>query len=322
MAISGCQTHAVQSKLSVSTAFFSPNGWAVAVLVSSIFSGSLVAQSLPGTHTESRAEELLEKHASLAGQLATNSYARPLVLESSETSSMVNGNAYAVLDAPFSTVGATLKSPKRWCDVMILHINTKYCRAASDTSQSALDVYVGKKSAQALADAFALAFAFRVVPSGPDFLFVQLTADKGPLGTSNYRIELRAVPLPEGKTFMHLRYSYAYGLAGRLAMQTYLATVASDKVGFTQIGQGPKPIYVTGMRGTVERNTMRYYLAIDAYLASLSAPPAQQLNLRLERWFDATEHYPLQLHEVDRDSYLSMKKIEYQRQLTTSGSPG
>lgn len=301
---------------------FSPIFCGLVLGVSSFFCSALFAQVNPGALAESGAEALREKQASLVGQLASNPFARPLVLESSETNSMVKGNAYAVIDAPFGTVGATLKSPKRWCDVMILHINTKYCRAASDAAQSVLDVYVGKKSEQALADAFALAFSFRVVASGPDYLSVQLNADKGPLGTSDYRIELRAIPLPEGKTFMHLRYSYAYGLTGRLAMQGYLATVGSGKVGFTQIGQGAKPVYVTGIRGTVERNTMRYYLAIDAYLAALSVPAGQQVNTRFERWFDATEHYPLQLHEVDRASYLSMKKMEYQRQQAAAGSSG
>ena len=62
------------------------------------------------------------------------------------------------------------------------------------------------------------------------------------------------------------------------------------------------------MRGTVERNTMRYYLAIEAYLDSLDKPPAQQLDARLRQWFDATEQYARQLHEVDKESYLAMQQ--------------
>ncbi len=264
--------------------------------------------------SEQNATALLEKHAELASQLAGSPYGRPLYLESSETSSMVNGNAYAILDSPFSAVSATLKSPKRWCDVMILHLNTKYCRATSDTSPSVLNVNIGKKTEQELADAFALEFAFRLASASPTYLSAQLNADKGPLGTSNYRIELRAMPLPEGKTFMHLRYSYGYGMAGKLAMQGYLATLGSGKVGFTQVGQGQKQGYVGGMRGAVERNTMRYYLAIEAYLASLGRPADQQFNARLDHWFNATEQYARQLHEVDKSSYLVMKKNEYMRQ--------
>ena len=78
---------------------------------------------------------------------------------------------------------------------------------------------------------------------------------------------------------------------------------------------GREPTYIGGMRGVVERNTMRYYLAINAYLDSLAAPPEKQLEKRFRDWFDATERYPKQLHEVDRDAYLRMKRNEYQRQL-------
>ena len=68
------------------------------------------------------------------------------------------------------------------------------------------------------------------------------------------------------------------------------------------------------MRGVVERNTMRYDLAIDAYLDSLTTPAPQQLERRLQAWFDATEKYPRQLHEVERDAYLKMKRDEVGRQ--------
>jgi hypothetical protein len=61
---------------------------------------------------------------------------------------------------------------------------------------------------------------------------------------------------------------------------------------------------------------MRYYLAIDAYLSAVGVPPAQQLDRRLDTWFTATERYPRQLHEVERDEYLTMKHSEYQRQQT------
>ena len=55
---------------------------------------------------------------------------------------------------------------------------------------------------------------------------------------------------------------------------------------------------------------MRYYLAIDGYVA---APAPAQLEQRLETWFDATERYPRQLHELERADYLAMKKVEAKR---------
>ncbi len=271
------------------------------------------AQTSSGEGNETNASAMLEKHAALKDQLAQNQYRRPLFLESLESANKVSSSAYAVLDSPFTTVSATFKNPSRWCEVLILHINTKYCQASKDLSHSTLAVNIGKKTPQALADAFLLEFSYRVIASSPNYLAVQLHSDKGPLSTTDYRMELQAVPLSENKTFINLNYSYGYGIAGRLAMQAYLSTVGRGKVGFTQI-PGVTLGYVGGMRGTVERNTMRYYLAIEAYLESLKQPPAQQFNSRLRYWFDATEEYPQQLHEVDRSSYLAMKKDEYQRQ--------
>ena len=285
--------------------------------------GNAHAQSPVASATPPGASALIEKHAAIVGQLTQNQFARPLVIDSFQSSNAVSGSAYAVLDSPFSAVSSAFKNPNRWCEVMILHINTKFCRANSDTSPAMLRVNIGKKTPQELKDAFALEFAMRVASATPNYLAVQVNADNGPLGTNNYRIELQAVPLPDGKTFMHLRYSYGFGMVARMAMQAYLSTVATDKVGFTALNTGQKTAYVGGMRGTVERNTMRYYLAIEAYLASLGKPQPQQFNARLEHWFDATEQYPLQLHEVDKSSYLAMKKSEYQRQQAgAAGSAG
>lgn len=97
-------------------------------------------------------------------------------------------------------------------------------------------------------------------------------------------------------------------------MQAYLATVGRSKVGFSTVQQGQKSELVGGLRGTAERNTMRYYLAIEAYFATLDKPAAQKLEARLQYWFDATESYARQLHEMDRETYLVMKRREYQRQ--------
>lgn len=273
------------------------------------------AQTTLSQDNESKASALLEKHAALEPQLTQNQYRRPLFLESMETADTVSSTVYAVLDSPFSTISATFKKPDHWCEVLILHLNTKYCQAnTAPASSSRLTVNIGKKTPQSLAEASLFDFSYRVTASAPNYLAVQLHAEKGPLNTSNYQIVLQAVPLSEGKTFINLRYSYGYGLTGRLAMQAYLSTMGRGKIGFTKIASDPKSGYVGGMRGAVERNTMRYYLAIEAYLTSLKQPSSQQFNSRLQYWFDATEEYSKQLHEVDRSDYLAMKKAEYQRQ--------
>ena len=257
---------------------------------------------------------LLERYASVAGRLHHNTFQRPLALDSSESSNGLKGDIYALIDHPFSRVGAELDGPEQWCDVLILHINTKSCRAATGENGTALSVHVGKKTPQPLKDAYPLELSYRVEGATPTYLAVRLHAEDGPLSTSNYRIVLQAMPVGKTQTFLHLAYSYEYGAVGKLAMKTYLATIGSNKVGFTPADtrQG----HIGGMRGVAERNTMRYYLAIDAYLGALALPPRVQPKARLQRWFAATEQYPRQLRELSRADYLDMKAHEYLRQQT------
>jgi hypothetical protein len=295
----------------------------VMLLTALLNSGFTLDSSRAYAQTSSRQDNqlsghaLVEKHAALKQQLLQNQFGRPLFLESLETADTVSSTAYAVIDSPFDKLSAIFQKPSQWCEVLILHINTKYCHARSGGIATNLTVKIGKKTPQPLADAFLLEFDYRVTTALPDHLIVHLHSDKGPMGTTNYRIELQAVPLAESKSFIKLHYSYGYGVAGRLAMQAYLSTIGKGKVGFTKNPEDAQPGgYVSGMKGAVERNVMRYYLSIEAYLASLKQPTAQQFNTRLQYWFDATEQYSQQLHEIDRSTYLNMKEDEYLRQQT------
>ena len=262
------------------------------------------------------AASMRAQYVALAPQLSSNQFKRPLYLHSVESPSHLRGEIYALVDYPFAAVNQAFNDPSHWCDMLILHINTKYCLASTTPSGTLLAVSIGKKDYQPLGQAYRVDFAYRVATSTPEYFDVGLSAKTGPLGTSDYRIRLDAVAVAGNKTFLHITYSYAYNFAGRLAMQAYLATIGRDKAGFSATGSpvGGAPGLVGGVRGVVERNTMRYYLAIDAYLGALATPPAQQLEKRLQSWFTSTELYARQLHEVDRATYLDMKRREYQRQ--------
>lgn len=261
------------------------------------------------------ATALRAKFAALREQPGINPFQRPLYLESAETTQSLSGNIYALVNHPFASAGAALNGPEAWCDIMLLHLNTKYCRGSADSHGSVLRVYIGSRGEQALDDAYPVDFAYRVAAAAADYLNIMLTADEGPLRTSDYRIVLEAVPLGDSRTLLHLAYSYSFGFAGHVAMQAYLNTVGRDKHGFTVTGKqsGGAPVYIDGMRGLVERNTMRYYLAIAAYLGALSAPPQARLEKSLHDWFAAIEGYPRQLHELEQAEYLAMKRNEYAR---------
>lgn len=258
------------------------------------------------------AAALRAKFESLQAQLANNPFKRRISLESTENPSKLAGDIFAVVDHPFERVRDGMKSAANWCEVLMLHLNTKQCVVQNDGGSAMLAVALGRKFDQPLNEAQVVKFKFRLAAATNDFLDARLSADEGPLSTRNYRIELTATPIDSGKTFIHLSYSYAYGTAARLAMQAYLATLGSDKVGFTATGKASdgSPQYIGGVRGVVERNTMRYYLAIDSFL---DFPTAADLEKRLASWFDATEQYARQLHETERTDYLAMKRNEYRR---------
>jgi hypothetical protein len=283
------------------------------------FSGALLAQDT------GNAARLRDRYQALTPQLSHNPFHRQLYLESTETPDALKGEIYAVINYPFATVNSTLndpvQGPANWCDVLILHLNIKYCHASTGSNGSVLSVNLGKKVEESLSSSYRVQFNYHAdtQDASPGYFQVNLNADTGPLSTKDYRITLEAVSIGSNRTFLHLTYSYGYGTAGRLAMKTYLATIGSDKVGFTPASDASGSSeggYIGGVRGLVERNTMRYYLAIDAYLGSLSAPADQRLEQRLTSWFNATEQYPRQLHEVERSAYMTMKSNEYRRQQT------
>jgi hypothetical protein len=261
---------------------------------------------------------LLAKYTELSGKLENNQFQKPMYLESSENSGEVKGNLYGLIQEPFPLVQSALKEPVHWCDILILHLNTKYCRASGEGAGTVLKVNIGRKSEEPIAQSYRVEFSYRVMAVTPDHLAVVLNAAKGPFGTRNYSILLEAVPLKDGQTFVHLAYSYAYGTAAKLALHAYLSTAGSKKVGFTVTGKrhDGQVDYINGLRGLVERNTMRYYLAIEAYLGALSVPPSAQFEKRLSDWFAAVERYPRQLHEIEQNNYLEMKRREYLRQQT------
>lgn len=279
-----------------------------------IFALSLAAlQAVPSLAAD--AGSLRAKYNELRDELRNNSYQRAMYIDSAESSSALQGDVYAVLDHPFTKVSQGLKEPAQWCDVLLLPFNTKYCHAVGD----GMVVRIGRKYDQPVEQAYKLQFNYRNLAASSDYFESRLNAGSGPFGTRDYRINVAAIPLDNGKTFMHLSYSYGYGGLGKMAMQGYLSTAGASKIGFsTTKDANGQSVPTTGVRGAIERNAMRYYLAIDAYLDSLDAPREQQVEKRIQSWFSATERYPRQLHEMDRSTYVAMKRQEYERQQTAS----
>ena len=270
-------------------------------------------QALAAAPENSSAQALRATHQRLSDKLDKSSFGRPVQLDSMETADGLQGDVYAVVEHPLAEISTALKGSAHWCEVLTLHINNRRCSTASGPQgREMLTLYVVRRYDKPIDQAFELPFVYRVASATPEHLMVELSAETGPLGTSNYRVTLEAVALDERKSFLHFSYSYDHNTMVRLGTMAYLATFGSDKVGFTVLGKTPEgqPDYIRGLRGLVERNAMRYFLTLDAYL---SAPGPEQADRRQRRWFAAAEQYPRQLHEVDLDTYLALKREDRQR---------
>ena len=261
------------------------------------------------------AAALRVKYAALQQQLDNSQFQRPLYLDSVETGDKLQGELYGVLDDSFASARSSLKLASQWCDILALHLNVKDCRVSEATSPSTISLYVGGKHDEPSTVVSHLDYAYRVAIDTSEYFQILLPARSGPLGTSNYRILLEATPVDRGRTFFHLSYGYAFGAPARLAMATYLHSLGREKVGFTILERKPdgSPAYVKGIRGAIERNVMRYYFALVAYLSARNLPPQEQLEVRLRDWFAFTERYSLQLHELEQSEYLDMKRRQYRQ---------
>lgn len=269
---------------------------------------------------DASAQTLRARHAALRTSLESSPFKRPLVLSSAESPGKLRGDVDAVVDQPFTRVAQALAQAETWCEVLILQPNVRLCRVKGSGPVRQLEVHVGKSFDQPIEQAQVLTFEHRVESRSAEFLEVALTAKEGPLGTRDYDIALAVAPI-DSRSFMHFAYSYGYGTLARIAMQAYLSTSGRDKVGFSFEGRGAdgEPNHIGGVRGAVERNTMRYQLAIEAYLASLQLPPAEQPEARLRHYLAAIAAHPRQLQEADPAAYQAAKRRDLKRQASAAG---
>lgn len=262
-------------------------------------------------------KQLLAKYHSIRPKLEKSHFGIPLDVTSHEESSSLQVVVYGIFHYPFEVVGSAVGKPDNWCKITPLHLNIKSCVSSKLDGEPLLKLYSGRKTYQLPEDAYQLDFRFRILTEQPDYLKILIHADKGPFFTKNHRITLEAVPVENGATFVRFSYAYNFGTIARLAIQSYFSAMGGDKVGFSLITTDPdeKPQYVRGVRGAVERNAVRYYLALQAYLDSLKLPVSQQFEYRISRWFNLTAKFPRQLYEMEKGEYMASKRREHANQL-------
>jgi hypothetical protein len=234
-------------------------------------------------------------------------FGRSLRVESIELDSRLEGRIHSVIDHPFSRAQA-LADPAHWCELLPLLPNIRHCEAASDGRRVTLRF--ARRFDQPLADTPTVSFDVRVSAMRRDRLEVVLQAPQGPFGTSDYRLQVAVASVDHDRVALQVQYGYAYGSRARLLGQAYLTTRGRDKVGFTVVGTAEDggPEYIGGLRGAVERNAMRLYLAIDAYLDAVDEAGERRRERSLRAWLDAIARYPRQLAEADPVAYFDAKR--------------
>ena len=244
----------------------------------------------------------------------------PLQVRSATEEGILQAQVSGSLAYPFDLLRDSLSRPETWCEFIPLVFNVKSCTYEAEKGKSQLNLFVGRKFYEPAEDALRLSYDFHIRQLDDDRLKLLLVSPDGPHGTKDYRIELVAFPAGEGQTRIELHSSYRPSLRSSMATRAYLSTIGRDKVGFSIVRhEGGEPVYVGGVRGIIERNAMRYYLALKAYLDTVEAPPEARLEARLRRWYLLTEEYPRQLHEMEKGEYVESKLLEWQNQQRLQG---
>lgn len=261
------------------------------------------------------AAALQSKRNELQTQLRNNVFREPLYLSSREEKHRVEGDIYAEIPYSFANVTAAFKSASTVCELLILHLNVRACRPSGSKGNESVTMALGPKRSVTSGELYHITYSLHIEAADASYFRASMRAPKGPLRTRDYSIVFEAMPVGGKQSFVHFGYSYGYGNMAKMAMDLYLSTAGRNKIGFTVVGQRPdgKPLYVGGERGSLERNVMRYYLALLAYSSVDTGTPEEKTQARIRKWFALTERYPAQLHELPLNDYLEEKRGDLAR---------
>jgi hypothetical protein len=262
--------------------------------------------------------KLTSLYRSIDTSFYSGSGALPLTFSSKVSSGFAKGELFALANFSFADITRLLNSMSRLCEAMLLHIDVKSCvKKRNPNGSNQLHVYVGNEDYRSPADSFHIIYQVETRNQGKNYSHIQMSATSGPFDTSDYSIDVEVLAITSNTSFIHLSNSAQYGFFANIVLNTYLATVGSHKVGFTEIGKDPggNPNYIKGIEGVIERNIMRYFLALQSYLDNINLPKTLQFEARINRWYDLSRNYSRQLYELGKEDYLGHKRKEHENQL-------
>ena len=239
----------------------------------------------------------------------------PISIHSVRSGARIRTEVFGTVDGPFPEVAQVLERPQGYCEFLPPLFNLKACVHYRKEKQSIIRFYVGGKRYSSLFGTIRILSDLRRLANGGDYLHVQLATVNSKTRRHGYSVDIEIAPMGR-KTLARVYTDFNPDRFTRLAVAAYLHTVGGNKIGFTHVaGPDEKRDYVRGMTGIIERNTVRAFMAMQAYLDTLTVAPEHRYDARLRRWFDLTERFPQQLHELSRAEYLSGKRRERAEQL-------
>jgi len=234
-------------------------------------------------------------------------------LASSVHNEILSAEVSSILRTPFDTIVAALSQSNNWCQIMPLHFNIKACTYETLQDRDALTIYSGRKTYELPEDSFEMAYRFEIIRQDDSQLSLRLHADHGPLSTRDHLIELDVVRAEEG-SLLHFHISYQRSWLSSMLTNAYLSTLGRNKIGFSHSTQEGESRPVQGIKGIIERNAMRYQIAINAFLNTQSLPEVMRHEAALANWFKQNDSHPEQLHEMDEADYMEIKREEWNNQ--------
>jgi len=276
--------------------------------------------AIPASAQAKDRESLLSLHVVAQPILDNPTQDNPFYLHAEVKKYKQTGQAAMYFEQPLTVLADALSDTRNWCSVLILHLNTKACTYnANKEGEETLTIYLGRKYYQDPDDAFVMTYRFETERQD-NYFSALITAEKGPLGTSKYRIQLEVTAI-QGRTFGRFQVSQKHSWISSRAAKLYIATVGRNKKGISIIGRDSTgaPIYSEGELAIAERNLLRYYFAFTAFFHTRNDTGTDGFNERLNYWYDQTEQYR-QLYEVDRKMYIEDKVKELQNQLALQQS--
>lgn len=287
-------------------------------LISFLLFSQWSAISYGDDSSRSGPESLLGKYHDIQKELEKNSGPVPFHVESSVNKNASHVDIYGIIKYPLDIVQKELLVPTNWCQIVLPHLNVRACTYKKVNDTWLLNIYNVNKFSEPLEDAYQMKFVYRVSELQPVYFDIALTAHEGPFYTKDHQFGFEAIPLKKNITFIHLRYSFEYSALGYFLMKIF----GGAKIGFSKVGtdSAGNPVYAEGLRGSVERDVVCYYLAILAYLDTLKIPDGQRFEKRVSQWYVLAALYKKQLLEMEKEDYFTHKSQDWKSQQRLQGA--